>query len=89
MASKRLETRRKWCFAIGVPFALAAAGLNFARFESQAMREVKWIIQFLCVLAIVILLLVAYPHPLRNMTRGLAAEREKTLRDYRRKKHKK
>ncbi|MBN1419045.1 MAG: hypothetical protein JXP34_09730 [Planctomycetes bacterium] len=89
MASKKLETRRKWCFAIGVPFALAAVGLNFVRLESQAANEMKWIIQFLCVVVIIVLVLFSYPHPLRNLTRGLAAEREKTFREHRRKKHKK
>lgn len=88
MASRKLAKRRRWCLAIGIPFGLGIVALRIVRAETEAAKDLTLMGQFVCVAAIVILLLASYPHPLRDMTRSLASERQKVFREKRRSKHK-
>lgn len=65
------------------------ACMRFAPDLPTPWREILTVVQFSCPVAIIVLLIRAYPHPIRMMNQKLARERRELERNKKKKKRKK
>ena len=67
---------------------LFVASIRFARTAPSPWQEILVVLQFVCPVAILLVLWRAFPHPLKSMNKKLAAERDQLRRQQKRKKKK-
>jgi hypothetical protein len=65
---------------------LFVASVRFARSVRSPWAEILVVLQFLCPVAVLLILWRAFPHPLKSMNKKLAAERAELRRQQKRKK---